>query len=145
MTVGASVINIAGTLQATTPMRDTEIGVSQTVDEIEVKAPSYIVPHGGATISIPLGLSTGINEALVLHMKSDGLLTLILTSSDVTAPGPMRIQIMGHQLLTMAPGGGIISISAINLDNNNDVNLELIIGALAVSTDEPTYWFPPSP
>lgn len=142
--VGASAINLAGTVEVATPQRDTEIGLSTVIDEIEAKTNEYNIPanNSGSPFLVPLNLSTGVTEALVLLLQSASPLLLTLASSDVTNPGPFNIGLMGPMLLTMQPGEGIVSIYVVNPSTTVSVNLSVTTGALAAASDEPPYFFP---
>lgn len=144
---GQSVIAINGEVKVTTPLKKTKIGLCQAISEIEVKSNEYTIPHAnsGSPFVIPMNFSTGITEALVLILQSTTPLILVLTSSDTDAPGPIRVGLQGFHMETLYPEEGIVSISVINPDPVNDVDLTVSIGALGASTDQPPYWFPIQP
>jgi hypothetical protein len=137
-----SSIAIAGTIDATTTRKATETTVSQVVDEIEVKQGMEVrVPVGGGLVSVPLPFSTGIAEALILHLYSPKKLVLRITGSDVSHAGPIDLGIKGHWFITLTPGEGIAAISASNPSTTDDVTLEYSYGAKsAAGDDDPTYW-----
>ena len=138
-------VSLAGTLTDTTGRRTNNVGIAQAIDQIEGKSKQTTIPHGGAVTSIPLDLSTGITDALVLAVYAPTKVVLVLTSSDVTAPGPMRVGLQGWTFLSMTPGEGIAALSVINNDATADVQVDTYVFALAAPTDEPPWWFPTTP
>jgi len=145
---GSDSISLVGSVTVTSPKRCITIGLSQVITEIQGKSTETTIPHAtnaGTAVDVSLPLSTGVTEALCLVFSCDAPIVVLLTSSDATHPGPMAIGIKGFSMLTMSPGEGIISITAYNVDPDNDASLEMAVISLATSVDQPGYWFPPSP
>jgi hypothetical protein len=142
---GDSTIGAVGTINVTTPRRSTTFGISQVIDGIECKWKEITIVHGGSAgslTSIPLDLSVGVTEALVLILECSLPIVIQLTSSDTTSPGPIFFGLKGLSFLTFTPGEGIVTLRAYNADPSNDAVLEIGIGALGNVTDQPTFWFP---
>jgi hypothetical protein len=133
-------ISIAGTMSIGRTNALREIALSQVIGEIETKDIEITLPAGGALTTIPLGLSPGVTEALVLIWNTPATVELTLASSEAV-PGPMHIYVKGQSFLTLAPGGGIISISGSNPDPDDDVTIQITVGAQRNSTDDvPEFW-----
>jgi hypothetical protein len=118
--------------------------LSQIVGEIEAKSLEVAIPLGGALTTIPLGLSTGVTEVLLLACYSPDSLILEMVTSDTensgATAGPMRAGIKGHWFVTLSPGEGITSLKAKNLSTTKDVTLEYLIGAVEKVGDLPDFW-----
>jgi hypothetical protein len=144
---GASAFNISGNVEVATPTRDTEMALTVTVDQIEAKSNEYNIPpaNSGSPFAVPMNFSPGVTEALVVFLECSSPLKLTLTSSDATHGGPFTVGINGPLLLVMQPGEGLTGISVVNPSLLVSVNLGVSIGSLATSTDQPPYFYPPTP
>lgn len=137
---GTSSLNLAGNLVVVTARRESKIALSQIVGQIEAKQQEFNIP-AGTTQSVALPFSSGVTEALVVHFYCPKTLHIEFSSSDTTTPGPVRVGIKGHWLMTMAPAEGMISpISVINPDLNNDITLEMVVAAVQDAADTPEFW-----
>jgi hypothetical protein len=135
----ASSINLVGTLTSATSRRISPSALSQIIGELEVKNIEVFVAHG-TTVPVPLAFSPGVTEALVLYIYCPYALALTLESSDADDPGPMTIGHKGVTLLTLAPGRGIVSVSATNEHSTQDATLELTVGTVQAAGDVPSFW-----
>ncbi len=138
---GSSSFNLAGKLNIASGGRVVPHALSQVIGELEAKTYEVTIPAGGAWTTVPLPLSDGVEEVLVLYMRSPKKLLVRMTSNNVTTPGPMTCGFKGTWLQTFSPGEGIVTISASNPSAIDNVTLEIAIGAKALPTDEdPSYW-----
>lgn len=137
---GTSVIGLKGTLDITTTRRDDSLTLQQTISGIEVKTYEFTVPHGGSVVTLPLPFSAGVTEALQVVLYVPRPIRALLTSTDATT-GPVGLLMMGHQMLTVAPGGGISQIQLQNNDPTVDVTIQVIIGCKAQATDPTPEFF----
>jgi hypothetical protein len=134
-------INLAGLMKLAKANGVDSVAISQIVPELEVKGLDATIPAGGDLTSLPLGLSTGVTEALFLAIYSPTTLTIELTSSDGTRPGPFRQGLKSWYFATLAPGQGIVALSALNEDPDDDVTLVYYVGAKRNATDDtPSFW-----
>lgn len=134
-----SSINLAGTLNVATPRRVSPIVLSEIIDTIEAKQFDFNIAANASGVTVPLLFPVGVTEALFLHLYSPKKLILELTGSDAT-PGPMKLGLKGHMLLTMQPDEGIISLKASNPSTTEDVNLEVVVGCIAAAGQSPEFF-----
>ena len=138
---GTSSFNLAGKLNIASGGRVVPHALSQVIGELEAKTYEVTIPAGGAWTTVPLPLSAGVDEVLVLYMRSPKKLAMRVASNDPTEPGPAVFGFKGNWFQTLSPGIGIISIEASNPSAIDNVTLEVAIGAKALPTDEdPSYW-----
>jgi len=137
---GTSSFNLAGTLTVATSRRSSPLALSQVIGEVEAKSLEINVPYGGTETTVPLGLSSGVTEALIVAFYSAEELILELESSDSTEAGPIRLGIKGHWIMTLSPDEGITSVKAVNPSTTTDRTLEYVVGSIAKSGDTPEYW-----
>lgn len=135
---GTSSISVSGMLKAVTARKTGEFSLTQQIGDVEVKTPEINVP-AGSTVTVPLNLSDGVTEALMLVWYARKTLTLSLTSAHGVTPGPMTINVKGLSFLTLAPGAGIAAMSATN-DGTEDVNLDYAVVAISTTGDTPEFW-----
>ena len=136
-----SSFNLAGILSIVTAKKQLTWPLSQIVSQLEIKTPEVLIPAGGALTSVPLNLSTGVTEALVVVLYAPKKLVVRYTTSDASHPGPVEMGIKGLHILTLSPGEGIVAISASNPSATEDVTLEYAVGAkAAVGDGDPDYW-----
>jgi hypothetical protein len=136
-----SSFSLAGELTIATARKNLAWALSEVIGELEIKHNEILVPAGGALTSVPLVLSSGVSEALVVVLYAPKALTVRYTSSDVSHAGPIELGIKGLHFLTLATGAGITAISVSNASVTDDVTLEYAIGAkAAVGDDDPSYW-----
>lgn len=159
MGTGSDSVAIAGTIDFVTSGRADEIALSQAVDGVQVKTTKMTIPHQGTPsptptpVAIPLNMSPGVTEALVLHLECAEQLFLDITTNNATHPGPVRIAIKGDTFLTLAPtnplsgsfvpSGAIIAISALNFSTTDDVELAVTLAAQAQTSDPISTFWPP--
>lgn len=138
---GTSTIDLTGTVEVTTNRKSTAISLSQTIDALEVKTLEATIPHGTVSpLAVPLGLSSGVPEALVLHVMAPRTVGMRITGNGAT-PGPTLLQVKGYQMLTFAPGGGLTALAFTNENGTEDVVVEYVVGAKAQTDDDaPTFW-----
>ena len=134
-----SSINLAGTLNVATPRRVSPIVLSEIIESIEAKQFDFNIAANAADVNIPLMFPSGVTEALILHLYSPKKLVLELTGSDAT-PGPMKIGLKGHMLLTMQPDEGITTLRVTNPSTTEDVNLEVVVGCVPVDGQTPEFF-----
>lgn len=132
-------LNLAGLLSWVSGSRTGTLPLSPVQDGVEVKTGEITIPTGGAEITIPLNLSTGITEALVVALYAAKTLTIEWTSSDATTPGPVREKIKGPWYKSLAPDGGLVTLKATN-DGSEDVQLVYVFGTATSGQDTPDYW-----
>jgi hypothetical protein len=139
MTMGDDTIEITGDLTVTSSRRDLSTVVVQSIEGLLVRSVGGRVPHAGS-LSINLQLPSGVTEALFLHVYTPKALGMSVTVAGAT-PGPAVAQIKGHQVLTFAPAGGLTALAFTNAHATEDVNVELVLGCKAASTDTtPAFW-----
>ncbi len=136
-----SSFSLTGTATFATSRKSTPWALSQAIGEIEAKASELRIPSGGAYVSVPLGLSATVTEALLLVLYSPKKLIIEYTSSDADDPGPMKLGLKGLHVLTLSPGEGITTLRASNPSTTEDVTLEYGVCAKAADADDdPDYW-----
>jgi len=139
MTAPAGSISLEGQVIDASNPSGGETSLAQLITGLEVKKHGFTVPKGGATHSVPLALSPTVASALVLCIIAPKTLYLILTGQSAT-PGPIKLYVKGVQLLTLAPGGGIVSMSVINPSTTDDIEMQILVGAQGPSGEVPEFY-----
>jgi hypothetical protein len=125
--MASSTMQLLGQILTAGGRRTTNFPLTNTIDRLEVKPLEITVPAGGGATVVPLALSTGVTEALVIALYTSRRLDVTLTDSNGDT---VTIGVKGTQLLTMYPGKGITAISASNPSSSDEQLLEYIIGTL---------------
>lgn len=133
---GTCSIDLTGTVKAVSSRMDHTVSLVQTLTDVESKNLSFQVSRGASAVSLPLGLSTGVTEALLVLIYSPKKLVLRITGADASHPGPVELGIKGFFLLTLTPGEGVASIDVSNPSATEDVTIEYTVAAKAASTDD---------
>jgi len=140
MTVGTSTISITGAVEVVTKRRNTNIALTQSIGEVEAKGPLELTIPAGATVSLPLSFSTGVDEALFLYIYSPKKMVVRVTGKDASHPGPMEKGLKGIWLETFTPGEGVVAVSVTNPSTTDAVTIEYAYAAKADASDNPEYW-----
>lgn len=137
---GTSTVDIAGTVEVTKSRASTPRTLMQTISDLEAKDLEITVPRS-STVALPLGLSSGVPEALFLLIYSPKKLVVRYTSADVSLPGPIELGIKGYHILTLTPGEGITAVSLVNANDSEDIIVEYCVAAKSQTTDaSPTFY-----
>ena len=142
-------ISLAGLLGYAGGVRTGNISLSQGIDELEVKAFEVNAPSGASLAgaewtAVPLQLSTGVGEAIVLALYAAKAVWVRITTTEDgagSAEGVSIVKVKGHTFMTLAPGGGITDLDVCNEDLTDDVTLGVVVGAKRNATDDdPSFW-----
>lgn len=130
-----SCIDLRGTIESTTARRSTLRTLVQTVGDIEAREFDVTIPHAG-NLTLPLGFSAGVTEALILCIYSPKKVTVTITTTATDAggsSGPCTFGLKGTMFLSCPPGEGIATVKVKNLSETEDITIEYMVGTKSVA------------
>ena len=130
-------INICGMIRVASSRGTSEFPLSQVIADVEVKQNEITLAGGATNVALPLALSAGVSEALMLVIYTPAKARLHITA---TNGGPAPLGIKGTFIMTLNPGDGITGVTIDNLSAIDELVVSWIVVAQDASADVPGWW-----
>lgn len=130
-------ISLAGALKSVSGQDERTLGLELAIGDVEVHT-NEVSLVSDALLSLGLGLSPGVTEALLLVLYAPEQLKVRLT---FTSGDNATFRVKGHSVLTLSPGGGLTALQAALVDPA-DGNRKLYYSVIAIppNGETPAFW-----